>query len=179
MLNKKIEQYLKPENEYYEIVKDILENPEFQKRKNYTHHENCSVYEHCIAVSVLSYLWAKKWHLDYKSAAIGGLLHDFYDKPWQSNNHKLIKCKKTKFFKQHGFVHAKEAVKNAYKYFPQLMTPKIENIIKRHMFPLNIHPPKYKESWMITCVDKYVSADVLKTPKAWPKYIGLGKKEKK
>ena len=47
------------------------------------------------------------------------------------------------------------------------------------MFPLNIRPPKYKESWIITLADKYISMDVLKSPKEWPKYIGLGKKEKK
>lgn len=179
MAKKNIEQYLHAGNEYYEIIKTILENSEFLKRKNYTHHENCSVYEHCLAVSFLSYLWAKKWHFDYKSAAIGGLLHDFYDKPWQTNNHKLSKKQKTKFFKQHGFVHAGEAVKNSYRYFPELMDKRVENIIRRHMFPLNICPPKYKEAWIITCVDKYVSADILRNPKVWPKYLGLGKKEKK
>ena len=179
MSKKSLEKYLVPGNEYYEIIKPILEHPEFLKRKTYVHHESCSVYEHCLAVSILSYRWAKKWHLDYKSSAIGGLLHDFYDKPWQTANHKIEKKEKTKFFKQHGFVHAGQAVENSYKYFPELMNKKIENIIKRHMFPLNICPPKYKEAWIVTSVDKYVSADVLKTPKAWPKYLGLGKKEKK
>ena len=51
-----------------------------------------------------------------KKGEISRFLHDFYDKPWQSNNHKLVKQEKVKFFKQHGFVHAKEAAKNAYKY---------------------------------------------------------------
>ena len=129
-------------------------------------------------VSLLSFLWAKKWNFDYKSAAIGGLLHDFYDKPWQTADHKLVKHTKKNFFQQHGFVHALEATKNAYRYFPEIMTPKIENIIRRHMFPLNIHPPRYKESWIVTCVDKYVSMDVLKTPKEWPKYLGIQKKKK-
>ncbi len=179
MAKKNIESYLVPGNQYYEIVKEILENPEFQKRKTYLHHENCSVYEHCLMVSFLSYLWAKKWNCDYKSAAIGGLLHDFYDKPWQTNTSKSSKKNKTKFFEQHGFVHAREAVKNSYHYFPTLMNKRVENIIRRHMFPLNICPPKYKEAWIITCVDKYVSADVLKNPKVWPKYLGLRKKEKK
>ena len=179
MSKKNLKEYLDPKTEYYGIVKEILESAEFQKRKTYVHHENSSVYDHCLAVSILSYCWAKKWNLDYKSAAIGGLLHDFYDKPWQNENHKAIHKGKTKFLKQHGFIHASEAVKNAYKYFPQLMNQKIENIIKRHMFPLNIHPPKYKEAWIITMVDKYVSADVLRTPKEWPKYLGLRKKEKK
>lgn len=177
-MNKKKRQiYLTPGNEYYEIVKEILDNKEFQKRKEYMHHENSSVYDHSLSVSILLYIWAKKWHLDYKSAAIGGLLHDFYDKPWQSKEHKLESKTKKGFFKQHGFVHASEAARNAKLFFPHLINPKIDNIIRRHMFPLNIHPPKYIESWMITLVDKYVSLDVLKTPKAWPKYLGIGKKK--
>lgn len=179
MLKKEFKEYIKPGNEYYGMVKDILDHPEFIKRKQYVHHENCSVYEHCLMVSILSYLWAKKWHFDYRSSAIGGLLHDFYDNPWQTTNHKLIHTSHKKFFKQHGFVHARQAVLNSYKYFPQLMNPKIENIIKWHMFPLNICPPRYKEGWIITLVDKYVSMDILKSPKEWPKYLGLGKKEKK
>lgn len=171
--------YAQPKTEYYELVKAILEHPEFIKRKTYAHHENCSVYEHSLIVSILVYKWAKKWHCDYKSAAIGGLLHDFYDKPWQMKSDNDTKKEKIKFFKQHGFIHASQATKNAYYYFPKMMNKKIENMIKRHMFPLNICPPRYKESWMVTIIDKYVSMDILKTPKAWPKYLGLAKKEKK
>lgn len=70
--------------EYYEIVKDILENKEFQKRKEYPHHEDESVYEHSLKVSILAYRLAKKNGFDYRSAAIGGLLHDFYSEPWQN-----------------------------------------------------------------------------------------------
>ena len=179
MKKSKVEKYLEKDSEYYKIVKTILEHPEFIKRKEYVHHESSSVYDHCLAVSIVSYLWAKKMRCDYKSAAIGGLLHDFYDKPWQTANHKLVDNKKTKILEKHGFAHAGQAAENAYKYFPELMTPKIEDIIRRHMFPLNIRPPKYKESWIITLADKYISMDVLKSPKEWPKYIGLGKKEKK
>ena len=41
------------------------------------------------------------------------------------------------------------------------MNKKVENIILRHMFPLNIVPPKYLESWLITLTDKYVSLEVV------------------
>ena len=67
---------------------------------------------------------------------------------------------KSLFFKQHGFVHAGEALENSKKYFPNYLNKRIENIILRHMFPLNIIPPKYKEAWLITMVDKYVSLEV-------------------
>lgn len=156
-------------SEYYKIIYDILKNEEFQKRKHYPHHGKISVYEHSLAVSKLSYDIAKKLKLDYKSAAIGGLLHDFYPNPWPSNKQK-------KFFKKHGFVHAREAMENSYQYFPELMNDKISNIILRHMFPLNIIPPKYLEGWIITLVDKYVSLETLKNPSFFTDLFGIRKK---
>ncbi len=169
----KITKYLN-DKEYYNIVKSILDSEEFQKRKEFKHHENCSVYEHCLQVSYQTYKVCKKLHLNYHDAAIGGLLHDFYEKPWQDNIHQ-----KDPFFKQHGFSHAKNALENTLKYYPELINDRVSNIIVRHMFPLNIHPPKYPEAWMITLVDKKVSLDILKPNKEMLKYLGLAKKEKK
>lgn len=75
---KKLEKlYNKMNKEYIEIVIDILNNSEFKKRLNYNHHENRSVYTHSLIVSFNSYKIAKLLKLDYESAAIGGLLHDF------------------------------------------------------------------------------------------------------
>ena len=156
--------------EYYEIIYDILSNDEFQKRKKYHHHGDITVYDHSLAVSKLSYIIAKKLKKDYKSAAIGGLLHDFYREPWQE------KKEKEKFLKKHGFTHAKDAKENSYYYFPQLMNNKIENIILRHMFPLNKIPPKYVEGWIVTFADKYISLEVFKNPKFLYRLIGIQKK---
>lgn len=158
------------DTEFLSYVKDILENDEFKKRKDYHHHHNMSVYEHSLYVSYKSYKIAKKRNLDAKSAAIGGLLHDFYYNDWQ-----LSKEKKP-FFKKHGFIHAREAYQNANENFPQLMNKKIENIILRHMFPLNIRPPKYKEAWIITYVDKISSLNVLIHPSEYLMYLGIRKK---
>ena len=126
-------------DDYYLIVKDILNSDEFIKRKKYRHHGDISVYEHSLKVSRLSYEIAKKINLALKRQV-------FTKKP---------------FFKQHGFVHAREALDNSRKFFPQYMNKKVENIILRHMFPLNIVPPKYLESWLITLTDKYVSLEVV------------------
>jgi len=109
---------------------------------------------------------AKLLKLDYESAAIGGLLHDFYYDDWQKNPKKGLK-------NMHGFVHAYEALENSRKIFPEYMTDKISDIILKHMFPLNIRPPKYAESWIITCVDKVVSLEIFATPKQLYKYVGL------
>lgn len=146
--------------EFLNIVGPILEHPEFQKRKKYMHHIGESVYEHTLRVAFDSYKIAKRFGWDYKSAAIGGILHDFYDKPWQNC------AEKKPFFQKHGFVHAEQARQNALKYFPDKINPKIEDIIKKHMFPLNKRPPRYKESWLISFVDKADSMDFLMHPKA-------------
>lgn len=147
--------------DYYSIVNEILENEEFLKRKKYRHHGDISVYEHSFSVSKLSYSIARKINISFGKQiineydiAIGGLLHDFYYKPYTEDHEKKP------FFKQHGFVHAREALDNSKKYFPQYINKRTENIILRHMFPLNIVPPKYLESWLITIIDKYVSMEV-------------------
>jgi len=158
------------DDEYINIIKPIITNEEFLKRKYYHHHENRSVYGHSLMVSIRSYKLAKKLGLDYKSAAIAGLLHDFYYKDWQD------KIKKEKFFQKHGFTHANEALLNSRTYFPELLNERIENAILRHMFPLNKIPPKYIESWIITVSDKYVSLEVFKNPKELPSLIGLKRK---
>ena len=74
-----------------------------------------------------------------------------------------------------GFVHAAEALDNAIFYFPEFVNARVSDIILRHMFPLNIHPPKYPESWVVTFVDKFVSLGVLGSGKELLKYIGLKK----
>ena len=170
MRKKDITKILVKDEEYLKIVAPILSSLEFQKRKNWIHHENCSLYEHCLVVSYLSYRICKKRKWNYKDAAIGGLLHDFYLRPWQNRVHE-----KVPFFKQHGFVHAHEAMENAYKFFPELMNDRIANIIERHMFPLNIIPPKYKEGWVVTYADKRLSMDVVVNIKALPKYLGMAR----
>lgn len=141
--------------EYMQIVENILNNDEFLKRKEYKHHGEKSVYKHSLEVSYLSYKISKKLKLDYKDTAIGGLLHDFYYEDWH------LVPKEKKLLKKHGFTHAKQALENTKTVFPQYINKKTQNIILRHMFPLNILPPKYLESWIVSISDKIVSIDLL------------------
>lgn len=157
--------------EFLDYIKDIINSNEFLKRKCYEHHENESVYDHSLKVAYSSYLFAKKHNLDARDISIGAILHDFYYEPWKNNNkHKPL-------LKKHGFIHAKEARDNAFRFFPELMNNRVENIILRHMFPLNIHPPKYKEAWVVTFMDKKDSLSILTKPKVWAQYLGLKKKK--
>ncbi len=146
---------------HYKIIKEIIESDEFQKRKEYRHHGEISVFEHSLSVSICSYNIACKINsifrreiVNKKNMAIAGILHDFY-----YNDYTKVKEKKS-LFKKHGFVHAREALENSKKFFPNYMNEHIENTILRHMFPLNITPPKYIEGWIIVFVDKIVSLEV-------------------
>ncbi len=156
----------KEKREFNGIIMPVLKNEEFQKRKKYCHHDD-SVFEHSLKVAQLAYKISKKLKLDYRSATIGAILHDFYYHDWQQNK------KKKSFFKLHGFAHAAEAKENAKTHFPHMMNKKIENIIERHMFPLTIRPPFYLESWLVCLIDKGVSLTILKNPRKLPRYIGL------
>jgi len=163
-MRKKIKYF--EDDEYMEIVKDIIEHEEFQKRKNFVHHGEVNVCEHCLKVSYHAYKMAKRLHADPTVAAIGGLLHDFYSRDWHI-------CMDQPFFQKHGFVHAREACDNAEECFDELLNKRIKNCIKRHMFPLNPIPPRYLESWIVTMIDKKVSLEIFKNPSKLPSYLGI------
>lgn len=150
--------------DWFFIVEDILANKEFQVRKLFKHHTK-SVWNHSIEVSFKSYKLANKIFADERICAIAGLLHDFYPYAWQYSDElkqydsKYLENlnKKLPLFKKHGFSHAKEASKNYLKFFNEYKNKRIYNSILRHMFPLNIIPPRYLEGWIITIVDKVTS----------------------
>ena len=62
---------------------------------------------------------------------------------------------------------------NCHKYFNQYLNVEIEDAILRHMFPLNIKPPKYKIGWVVTLADKMVSMEVFKYPKMLLLLLGI------
>ena len=135
---------IKRDNNYIEIVDHILKNKEFNEIKNIEHH-GTTRYEHSLRVSYYSYRISKLLHLDYIETARAGLLHDFF----LNDNDRSIK---DRFIST--FVHPKKAVDNAIRVFG--VNEKEMNIIRSHMFPINIIVPKYAESWIVSLVDKIV-----------------------
>ena len=172
-------------DEWFRIVKVVLLNDEFQKRKYFMHHHNLSVWDHSILVSFKSFLIAKNIGADCTVCALAGILHDFYPQAWlyseelaQIDDGKYLKEINVKkpLFKMHGFTHGKEAALNYVKYFPKLEDDKITDSIKRHMFPLTLIPPKYIEGIIITSVDKLNSLSELPSvPELSYKVIGFVK----
>lgn len=178
---------------WFKIVKKILKNKEFQKRRLFIHHENESLWTHSIKVSFNSYKFAIKHGINSYNCAIAGLLHDFYTRAWQDNielsylddkyRDRFINQKKEKLLEMHGFTHPQEALDNSRKYFKKYLNKNIENAIITHMFPLSIFTknklPNCKESLVITYIDKKVSLNVLNSFTVILKYAGIIKNEKK
>ena len=138
------------DREYFEIVKDILDNAEFQRLRDFFHH-NSSIYDHARSVSYLSYRLCKYMGLDYQAAARGGLLHDFFLYDWRDHDEPDLAREK-----YHGLHHPEIALRNAKKHFT--VSGIESDIILRHMWPLTLMPPRYRESFVVTFVDKYLSS---------------------
>ena len=138
------------EAEFYEIINDIYEHEEFLKLKEHYHH-NSSIYEHVMDVSYFSYKACKVLKLDYQSAARGALLHDFFLYDWR--HHKEPELHEDKF---HGIEHPKIALSNAQKHFD--LNDIEKDIVIKHMWPLTLVPPKYKESFIVSFADKYLAS---------------------
>lgn len=130
--------------EYTQLVDDILLNNDFNKLDSIEHH-GITRYDHSLKVSYYSYKIAKALKLDVRDVARAGLLHDFFmSSPDRTKKERFIST----------FNHPKKAARNAKEIFG--INEKEEDIIKSHMFPVNLTVPKYAESWVVNSVDKCV-----------------------
>lgn len=116
-----------------------------QAEKKFLHHGKISCYDHSLAVAYLSLWLAKKCRLrvDTQSLVRGALLHDYFLYDWRvpDKSHRL-----------HGFFHPKAAWENASRDFS--LNHREEDIIRKHMFPLTLYPPRYRESVLVVIADK-------------------------
>ena len=133
--------------EFNQIIEDLIHNETVEQMKNYRQHYDTSCYDHCIEVAYWSYLVCKKLGLDYKSAARGGILHDLFLYDWRDSRKKLG------LERLHAFIHPEIALENALKICN--LNEKEKDIIVKHMWPVTFfHFRKYKESYIITMIDK-------------------------
>lgn len=130
--------------EFDNIVCDIINNPEFQLLDRELHH-GISRYEHSMRVAKSTYKISKKLHWDYKKVTRAALLHDFFV------NSQLENCNVAETWCKHPLV----ALENATRLFE--LDSRQQNVIASHMFPSCKVMPKYKESWLVSFVDKAVS----------------------
>lgn len=137
---------------YLDCVKDLLESPVVLSMRKYIQHSDVTCLEHCIFVSYITFLFSRKAGLDYRSAARGALLHDLFLYDWH-NTHVSGGL--------HGFTHPITALNNANLNFK--LNSIEQDVIKKHMWPLVLSLPLYKESFIVCLADKYCAiAEIFK-----------------
>ncbi len=133
------------ETEFANTARPLLELPEVEKLAQYEHHRGKNRLDHVKEVAYLSFLLGKRLSLNTRAIIRGALLHDLFYYDWLHEGPRL-----------HGFRHHNIALKNAYKI--TLLTEKEEDIIKKHMWPLTVIPPRHLESLAVSLVDTFCSA---------------------
>ncbi|MBG9988458.1 HD domain-containing protein [Aerococcaceae bacterium DSM 111176] len=130
--------------EYVALIEDLLELEEVQSLEKFKHHKVTNRLAHSISVSYYSYCLAKKLKLNTRAIARAGLLHDLFF--YESEDKDLVGGR------GHYWEHPRIALKNAKK-LTQLSDLECD-IIEKHMFGATRELPKYKESWIVTLMDK-------------------------
>lgn len=130
------------------ILKEVCRHSRMMCSTAFIQHGTTSVFRHSVAVAYVSFWLALKMKADIDTSALirGALLHDYFLYDWHE---------KDESHKWHGFFHAGKALENAMEDFD--LNEVEQNMIRRHMFPLNPIPPKYKEAWILCLADKICS----------------------
>ena len=124
---------------------DILESSGMHLEKGFLQHGQISVFEHSYMVALLCVELALfcRVRMDMRALVRGALLHDYFLYDWHD---------KDESHKWHGFIHAKRALRNAECDFE--LSDIERNMIKAHMFPMNLVLPRYRESVLLCIADK-------------------------
>lgn len=136
---------LKPKDKelVFKCVERLNKETEFETLKAYKHHCKTSTYRHSIGVAYFS-LWMIRLlriKCDEEELIYGALLHDYFLYDCHAGEKSL-----------HWFKHPAVSAKNAKRDWQ--ISKVQENMIKRHMFPLTLVPPRYKQSIIVSLVDK-------------------------
>jgi uncharacterized protein len=133
-----------PRREFTEIVAPLLAHPGVLKLKDCNHHLSKTRLDHVLDVSWMAYRITKFLSLDSEATARGALLHDLFYYDWLRESPKW-----------HSVRHPRIALHNALQV--TALSEKEQEIIKKHMWPLTIVPPRYAESWIVCFSDIYNS----------------------
>lgn len=150
----KFRKFFRRQKEWHDLLKeyggDILDSHNFNKTKEYIQHGSMTVNSHCINVAKCSLAISRKLGIscNQREMVRGALLHDYFLYDWHDKHRKDRK-------KLHGFYHPGIALKNAAKEYE--LTGREKDIIKKHMWPLTVVPPRCREAWIVTAADKYCS----------------------
>ena len=129
---------------------DILKSKGMAREKRFMQHGDISCYRHSLRVASRSVRLARWLRLkaDMRALVRGALLHDYFLYDWHE---------KDASHKWHGFHHPAAAQKNASADFG--LSPRERDVIAKHMFPLTLRPPRFRESWIVCLADKWCALE--------------------
>ena len=132
---------------FWHTFSDLREDPVVMSLQQYPNHRISNLYDHSSRVALCAYDLARRfrWEIDGDALAKGAMLHDlyFYHAAGRSG----------KAYREHLFGHPAVALENAREHFE--LSPKEENIITSHMWPMTpLHVPRSKEAFLVQLADK-------------------------
>ena len=147
---KKFEEQRRLRREIRRDAADILQSRNFRKTREHIQHGNMTVNSHCLNVAKCSLEISRRLHIpcNRRELVRGALLHDYFLYDWHDKDHISP-------HKLHGFYHPGRALRNASKEYR--LTDREKDIIRKHMWPLTVVPPVYREGWIVTMADKWCS----------------------
>ena len=137
------------DSEFLRLTAETMSGSRLAAEEMFIQHGNTSCLKHSLAVAYFCYLIAKKLgfiEFRMKELVRGALLHDYFLYDWHTTKPKNG---------LHGFSHPYTAFYNALFDFD--LTEVEVDIITKHMFPLTPLLPLFKESVLVSLVDKVCS----------------------
>lgn len=124
---------------------DIIASSGMQAEKGFMQHGSVTTYDHSVAVTKMCLRLSRGLHIrtDERSLIRGALLHDYYLYDWHAPRDGSD---------LHAFSHPGKAVRNAARDFG--LNEIERDMIRCHMFPLTVRPPRFRESAILCLADK-------------------------
>lgn len=145
MLAQRVARRLALLKEFYSVIEDVVNTDVVNEMRNYVHHAQLTCFDHSLHVAYWNYKVCSALGWDKVAAARAGMLHDLFLYDWHTYKIK-------KLSDLHGFKHPYSALENAKANFE--LSALEQDIIVKHMFPLTLALPRYKETLVIIMTDK-------------------------
>ncbi len=136
------------EAEFRRILKKVCRRSRMLESARHIQHGSTSVFRHSVSVAYVTFYLARRFGIqtDAHTLVRGALLHDYFLYDWHERDDT---------HRWHGFIHAERALANAMEDFE--LNEIEQDMIRKHMFPLNRKPPRCREAWLLCLADKLCS----------------------
>lgn len=149
-------------------LRELFRDSRLNVMMGFTQHGDTSCLAHTMAVVYCALAIARIMHLRVNKRELirGGILHDYFLYDWHDGE---------KGRKIHGFTHPSSALANAETDFR--LSRRERDIIKKHMFPLTVKPPMYREAWLICLADKICACKEAVRKDAYPEITRMAERQ--